>query len=67
MIALRPLVMHHPIRKPCLACGRSMKLVSGEDVRGGEHYVCVRCDQDPLHDPAARRWIESPLEAPAKT
>lgn len=37
------------------------------DQAGREHYVCPYCEQDPLHDPAVRRWIDSPLKPPAKT
>ncbi|MFK4384620.1 hypothetical protein [Bradyrhizobium sp. USDA 223] len=29
-------------------------------------YVCTNCDDDPLHDPAARKWAESPLRQPTK-
>ena len=54
----------HPIRKPCPVCGRPMKFVRDETGRAGEHYVCPCCDEDPLHDPAARRWIDSPLKPP---
>jgi hypothetical protein len=53
----------HPMRKFCPACGRAMKLVSDETGRD-KHYVCPYCDEDPLHDPAARRWVESPLKPP---
>ena len=53
----------YPIRKACPACGKPMKLVADEN--GREQYVCTYCD-DPLRDPAARRWIESPLRPPAK-
>lgn len=56
----------HPIRKPCPHCGRAMKLVRDETARGGERYVCRDCDDDPLHDPDARKWVEGPLRPPAK-
>lgn len=56
----------HPIRKPCPHCGRPMKLVRDETARGGERYVCAGCDDDPLHDPDARKWVEGPLRPPAK-
>jgi hypothetical protein len=51
---------------PCPACGRLMKL--GPDDRGGsgERYVCSYCDGDPLHDPAAQKWIDSPLRPPSQ-
>lgn len=55
----------YPIRKPCPVCGRAMKLEP--DQAGREHYVCPSCEQDPLHDPATRRWIDGPLKPPAKT
>lgn len=52
----------HPIRKPCPHCGRPMKLVRDE----AASYVCPDCDDDPLHDPDARKWVEGPLRPPAK-
>ncbi|MCC8962482.1 hypothetical protein H8A95_09200 [Bradyrhizobium sp. Pear76] len=57
----------HPIRKPCPHCGRPMKLVRDEAAKGGERYVCSDCDRDPLLDPAARRWIDSPLKPPGQS
>lgn len=56
----------HPIRKPCPHCGRPMKLVHDEAARSAERYVCPDCDDDPLHDPTARKWVEGPLRPPAK-
>jgi hypothetical protein len=56
----------HPIRKACPSCGKPMKLVHSEGETGREHYVCNSCDDDPLHDPEARAWAESPLRPPAK-
>lgn len=44
-----------------------MKLVRDETGRGREHYVCPYCDEDPMHDPAARRWVDSPLKPPTET
>ncbi|NYG44856.1 hypothetical protein [Bradyrhizobium sp. WSM2793] len=58
--------MLHPILKPCPHCGRPMKLVRDAAARGGERYVCPECDDDPLHDPAARKWVDGPLRPPAK-
>lgn len=29
-----------------------------------EHLVCRTCDADPLQDPSARKWAESPLRGP---
>jgi hypothetical protein len=43
-----------------------MKLVRDETA-GCEHYVCLRCDGDPLHDDTVRRWAASPLKPPAET
>lgn len=54
-----------PIRKPCPVCGRPMKLVQDEPDGRAEHFVCTACDGDPLHDPAARKWADSPLKPPA--
>ena len=53
----------YPIRKACPACGKPMKLFADE--KGYERYVCASYD-DPLQDPAARRWAESLLRPPAK-
>jgi hypothetical protein len=57
----------HPIRKACPVCGRPMKLVAAEGETGRERYICTWCDGDPLHDPAARRWADSPLKPPTGT
>lgn len=35
-------------------------------VLGRQRYVCTVCDDDPLHDPAARKWADGPLKPPAK-
>ena len=56
----------HVIRKRCPHCGRAMKLVSESTGRGGERYVCPACEEDPLYDPAAQKWADSPLRPPAK-
>jgi hypothetical protein len=56
-----------PIRKACPACGRPMKLVAEEAGRGGERYVWSNCDEDPLHDPTARKWVDSPLKPPSQS
>ncbi|TFV45331.1 hypothetical protein E4K65_25060 [Bradyrhizobium niftali] len=56
----------HPIRKRCPHCGKAMKLVPDEAGRGGERYVCPACEEDPLYDPAAQKWADSPLRPPAK-
>lgn len=42
-----------------------MELVRDEAANGRERYVCPDCD-DPLHDPAAQKWVDSPLRPPAK-
>jgi hypothetical protein len=54
----------HQVRKPCPHCGRPMKLVRDEAANGKESYVCPDGD-DPLHDPAAQKWVDSPLRPPA--
>lgn len=43
-----------------------MKLVSESTGRSRERYVCPACEEDPLHDPAAQKWADSPLRPPAK-
>ena len=45
--------------------GRPMELVRDEAANGRERYVCPDFD-DPLHDPAAQKWVDSPLRPPAK-
>ena len=50
------------IRKACPSCGKPMQLAA--DAGGRDHYVCSRCEDDPLHDPAALKWANSPLKAP---
>jgi hypothetical protein len=52
----------YPIRKACPVCGRPMKLLPDE--AGRDRYVCPRCEDDPLHDPAVRKWADSPLKPP---
>ncbi|RXT42967.1 hypothetical protein B5V03_23740 [Bradyrhizobium betae] len=56
----------HLIRKRCPNCGSAMKLVSESTGRSRERYVCPACEEDPLHDPAAQKWADSPLRPPAK-
>lgn len=48
-------------RKLCPKCGKPMTAVPGRP-----RYVCVVCEDDPLRDPVARKWAESPLRPPAK-
>jgi hypothetical protein len=55
-----------PVRKMCPSCGRPMKAVSGDGMQGEARYVCPQCDDDPLHDPALRKWTEGPLRPPSK-
>lgn len=43
-----------------------MMAVTDDVAQGGQRYVCATCDRDPLHDPAARKWADSPLKPPAK-
>ncbi|OSJ18214.1 hypothetical protein BST63_06135 [Bradyrhizobium canariense] len=54
----------YPVRKACQACGRPMKAVADEALDGTLRYVCTNCDDDPLHDPTARKWIDGPLRPP---
>jgi hypothetical protein len=60
------MMARHPIRKACPSCGKLMKLVDSEGETGRERYVSTNCEVDPLQDPAARRWAESPLKPPVK-
>jgi transposase-like protein len=54
------------VRKPCPRCGRAMTPVPAEEGRQGrQQYVCTDCD-DPLRDPVARHWAESPLKPPGE-
>jgi hypothetical protein len=55
----------YPRRKLCPSCGRPMTAVRG-DAAGRQRYVCLACEGDPLHDPAAQKWADSPLRPPAK-
>lgn len=34
--------------------------------RAPERYVCTACEHDPLRDPAALKWADSPLKPPTK-
>lgn len=43
-----------------------MKAVPDEAREGRLLYVCSNCDDDPLHDPKALKWADSPLRPPAK-
>ncbi|OSI24818.1 hypothetical protein [Bradyrhizobium canariense] len=54
----------YPARKASPACGRPVKAVPDEAEAGRLWYVCTNCDDDPLHDPTARKWAESPLPPP---
>jgi hypothetical protein len=56
----------HPIRKACPSCGKPMAAVPDDVAEGRPRYVCASCDDDPLHDPTARRWADGPLRAPGK-
>jgi hypothetical protein len=60
-----PMTTLYPIRKACPVCGKPMKVVP-DNQTGGERYLCTRCEDDPLHDPAVRKWTDSPLKPPAK-
>lgn len=41
-----------------------MTAVPDEAREGRLRYVCISCDDDPLHDPAALKWADSPLRPP---
>ncbi|WP_283815659.1 hypothetical protein [Bradyrhizobium campsiandrae] len=43
-----------------------MTAVPDDVTPGRPRYVCPVCEDDPLRDPAARKWADSPLRAPAK-
>jgi hypothetical protein len=43
-----------------------MVVVPDDAAEGRVRCVCTNCHDDPLHDPTARRWADSPLRPPAK-
>lgn len=53
-------------RKLCPSCGKAMTAIPHDVADGRQRYVCLACEDDPLHDPAARKWADSPLRPPAK-
>ncbi|WFU75474.1 zinc ribbon domain-containing protein [Bradyrhizobium sp. CB2312] len=53
-------------RKLCPTCGKPLAAVPDDVAVERQRYVCTHCDTDPMHDPAARRWADSPLRPPAK-
>lgn len=53
-------------RKLCPMCGKPMTAVPDDVASGRTRYVCLVCEDDPLRDPAARKWAEGPLRPPAK-
>lgn len=53
-------------RKLCPKCGKPMTAAPDDVAPGRPRYVCPVCEDDPLRDPTARKWAESPLRAPAK-
>lgn len=53
-------------RKLCPTCGKAMTAVPDDVAQWRQRYVCTLCDDDPLHDPAARKWADSLLKPPAK-
>lgn len=44
--------------KTCPTCGKPMTAVPDDVVQGRQRYVCTPCEDDPLHDPAARKWAD---------
>ncbi|MGY3610383.1 hypothetical protein [Bradyrhizobium sp. Leo121] len=53
-------------RKLCPSRGKAMTAIPVDVADGRSRYVCLACKDDPLHDPAARKWADSPLRPPAK-
>ncbi len=53
-------------RKLCPTCGKPMTAARDDAAEGRPRYVCRVCEDDPFHDPAARKWADSPLRPPAK-
>jgi hypothetical protein len=43
-----------------------MAAVPDDVAHGGPRYVCLVCEEDPLRDPAARKWANSPLRPPGE-
>ncbi|WP_024584236.1 hypothetical protein [Bradyrhizobium sp. OHSU_III] len=60
------MIAAYPIRKPCPACCKPMAAVLDDTAEARRRYVCPNCDDDPLHDPTARKWADGPLRPPAK-
>lgn len=56
----------YPIRKACPTCGKPMTAIPEDAAPARPRYVCLSCEDDPLRNPAARKWAESPLRPPAK-
>lgn len=56
--------MRFSIRKACPGCGKPMVVVPGADDERPLRYVCTACGDDPLRDPTARKWADSPLKPP---
>ena len=50
--------------KACSEHGRPMTTLPDEARKGRLRYVCAKCDGDPLCDPTARKWVDSPLRPP---
>ncbi|MHC2678305.1 hypothetical protein ACVI1J_010527 [Bradyrhizobium diazoefficiens] len=53
-------------RKLCPSCGKPVTAVPDDVGERRQRYVCLACQDDPLRDPAARKWADSPLRPPAK-
>lgn len=53
-------------RKLCPSCGRPMTAIPDDTAADRQQYVCLACEGDPLDDPAAQKWVDSPLRPPAK-
>ncbi len=46
--------------------GKPMTAARDDAAEGPLCYVCRVCEDYPFHDPAARKWADSPLRPPAK-
>ncbi|MET4608578.1 hypothetical protein ABIB90_008084 [Bradyrhizobium sp. JR4.1] len=53
-------------RKLCPKCGKPMTAVPDDVAPGRPRHICVVCEDDPLRDPVARKWAQSPLRPLAK-
>ncbi|MGY2938486.1 transposase-like protein [Bradyrhizobium sp. GM6.1] len=52
------------IWKACPGCGKPMVVVPDAEAEQPLRYICTACGDDPLRDPTARKWADSPLKPP---